>query len=48
MVPSTVFRKFIRGEIVGRVPRASQLARFARPTTAHEVMRHGTSVEGQV
>jgi len=29
------------GEIVGHVPRASQLARFARPTTAHEVMRHG-------
>jgi len=28
-----VSRKFISGEVVGRLPRASQLARFARPTT---------------
>jgi len=42
LTTSPVSRKFMSGEIVGRVPRASQLARFARPTTAHEVMRHGT------
>ena len=42
-VASTVSRKFISGNTVGRVPCAIDLARFARPTTAHEFMRHDTS-----
>ena len=37
-------RKFISGNAVGRVPRAIDLARFARPTTAHEFMRRDTSI----
>ena len=34
---STVSRKFISGKTVGRVPRASDLARFARPTNCSQI-----------